>query len=328
MTLRCRILIAAMTVTVIALPFERALARSALPPVFNLQASPATQAASYIDLKGHAHAAAAKRVAIVSFTVEFVDSLEASGAPSGNSSKKNRKKSEEDSGPPPAGVAASVAISLDPAQLQAIVDALYDLTVEDWRAAGADVLAPDSMADLPGLADIRSRLVSTPYRRSNTDPSGKRTSLVVSAHAWPAYADAGADSSAGAELAASKRTDTVLVTAHFVVDFLLLRDTDDRLFRTKLTPAYVQTVRPVATQYRVVSPDGSIAKVILRNSVRAPESPVNRGRLGDYEDQEEPDADGGADVERLAVNAAVYYDQSLRYLSATQDMMAAALGLD
>jgi len=328
MTLRCRTLIAAMTVTVIALPFERALARNALPPVFDLQATPAAQAAGYIDLKGHAHAAGLKRVAIVSFTVEFVDSLEASVEPTGNSSKKKKTKREEDSGSPPAEVAASVAIALDPAQLQAIVDALYDLTVEDWRAAGADVLAPDSMTDLPGLADIRSRLVSTPYRRTHTDPSGKRTSLVVSAHGWPAYADPSADSSASAELAASKRTDTVLVTAHFVIDFLILRDTDARLFRTKLAPAYVQTVRPGATLYRVVSPDGSIAKATLRNSVRAPESPVTRGRLGGYEDQKDPDADDGANVERLAVNAAVYYDQSLRYLSATEDMMAAALGLD
>jgi hypothetical protein len=326
MTLGCRILIAAMTVAVIALPSEHALARTALPPVFNLQASPAAQAADYIDLKGHAHAAGAKRVAIVSFTVEFVDSLETSVEPSGNSSKKRKK--EKDSGSPPAEVAASVAIALDPAQLQAIVDALYDLTAENWRAAGAEVLAPDSMAELPGLADIRSRLVSTPYRRANTDPSGKRTSLVVSAHGWPAYADRGADTSASAELAASKRTDTVLVTAHFVIDFLILRDTDDRLFRTKLMPTYVQTVRAGETLYRVVSPDGSVAKAILRNSVRAPESPVNRGRLGGYGVEEDSDADDRTDVERLAVNAAVYYDQSLRYLSATEDMMTAALGLD
>jgi hypothetical protein len=324
MTLGCRIFIAAMTVTVIALPVERALARRALPPVFDLQESPAAQAASYIDLKGHARTGA-KRVAIVSFTVEFVDSLEASVEPSGSSSN---KKKEEEPGNPSAQVAASVAIALDPAQLQTIVDALYDLTAENWRTAGAEVLAPDSMADLAGLADIRSRLVSTPYRRTYTDSSGKRTSLVVSAHGWPAYADPGADSHASAERAASKRSDTVLVTAHFVVDFLILRDTDDRLFRTKLTPTYMQTVRAGDTLYRLAGPDGSVAQAILGNSVRAPESPVNRGRPGDYGDAEDADADDRTEVERLAVNSSVYYDQSLRYLSATEDMMTAALGLD
>jgi hypothetical protein len=328
MAVRRPILIAAMTCA-IALCFDGARARDELPPVFDAQASAAAQAARYVDVKGHQLVAGAKRVAIVSFTVEFFDSLEASPEPSPSSAKgKKDKKDEEDIDQPATGVAASVAISLDPAQLQAIVDALYDAAVENWRAAGVEVLAPDAMAQIPGLADVRSRLATSPYRGASTDSAGRRTSIIVSAHGRPAYADAAADSAVTGEIAASKRAGVLLVTAHSAVDFVALRDTDERLFRKKLAPAYVQVVRARETQYRVVSPDGGVSRAILRNPVRAPESPIIRGRLGGYDDAAQVEEQDGKQVERLAVNASVYYDQSLRYLSAAEDMLTAALGLD
>jgi hypothetical protein len=303
-----------------------AAARNGTIPVFDVDRNPADQAPSYIDVEGHKRLPRVGRLAIVSFTVEFVDSREATTATArkGSNKGKDRKPDEAQDGN---AVAAEVAIALDSAQLQPIVDALYDVAVEDWRAAGAEVIDARAMHALPGFADLEPALVSTPYRRESSDPTGKRTAVVVAAHSLPAYAQAGESPPLRAEIAVAQGAAVTLLTAHLVVDFLALRDTDERVFRKKLAPMYLQMVRAGDSVYRLIGADGHVTRAVLRNPVRAPESPINPAWPGGYVADDEQQTEGNAATQRLSINTAIYYDQSLRYLGATQEMMFAALGL-
>jgi hypothetical protein len=299
-----------------------ACASAATVPVFDLAPDPATQAATYVEVDGRKRQWKAERLAIVSFTVEFVDSHAATPHAL---RKKSAKKRETDGEKDNQSVAADVVIAPDTAQLQPIVDTLYDLSVEDWRSAGVEVLTPDALSALAGYADLAPALVGTPYRYNTTDENGARAANVVSAHALPAYAGAGRTPPLSAELALAKSADLILVAAHFVVDFVVVRDTDDRMFRTKLEPMYAETVRAAESGYRLIGPDGSVVRATLRSPVRAPESPITLGMGASYADDEDDVDPNKPPVQRLAINAAVYYDQSLRYLGAVQDMILAAL---
>lgn len=292
------------------------------PATFDLSAASDAQAQHYIELKGRKSASGPQRIAIVNFTVEFVDSRQA--APT--RTDKPRKKKAESGDEPVPHVAASVAIALDRTQLQPIVDTLYDSLVENLRNFGTEVLAPADIDALPARAVLASALASAPTRRDATDESGKRTSMFFSAHERPALVDWSAEATQAKERAAAKGDGLTLLDAHFVVDFLTLRDTDERMFRKKLSPSYLQTIRAGESRLRLVRPDGSVLIATLKSPVQAAESPIGRGRSGGYAIDQDPDADADSDVERLMVNAAVYYDQSLRYLGATEDMMLAATG--
>jgi len=291
------------------------------PAQFDLSASSEAQAPRYIEVKGHKGATGPARIAIVNFTVEFVDSREA--APTRADKPKKKARSEDE---PVPHVAASVAIALDRSQLQPLVDTLCDALVENLRNFGAEVLAPADFDALAGHAVLASALASAPTRREGTDESGKRTSMFLSAHERPALTDWSADATQAAERAAARSDGLTLLDAHFVVDFLTFRDTDERMFHRKLSPSYAQTIRAGESRLRLVRPDGGVLTATLKLPVQATESPIGRGRTGGYAIDEDADEDGGNDVERLMVNAAVYYDQSLRYLGATEDMMLAATG--
>jgi hypothetical protein len=294
-------------------------AAAAEVPVFNLSSDPATLAASYVTVADGRHVRAIRRVAIVSFIVEYIDSREASPT---RPQRDERKNSEDRT------IAANVAIAPDPAQLKPIADTLYDLAVENWRAAGIEVLAPEALARSSGFADLEPALRQTPYRFATTDETGKRTSLVVSPHDRPAYAAAGREPPTSAERALAKVSDVTVVSARFVIDFLTLRAAGNRVFHKKFTPLYIQTVRAGESGYRLIVPDGGVVAVTLKKPVRAPEAAVTIGAQSDDAERtdEEPDNDKNTPwTERLAINRAVYYDQALRYLGATQDMFLAAL---
>ncbi len=319
--MRGSILGLALSLAIFASDATTAAAAQGPPAVFDLSAASEAQAARYIEVKGRKGAVGPARIAIVNFTVEFVDSRQA--APTRPTRPK--KKLQADDEPEPQ-VAASVAIALDPAQLQPLVDTLYDSLAEDLRNFGAEVLAAADFDALAARAALAPALANAPDRREATDESGKRTSMLFSAHARPALADWNAEATQAAERAAAKGDGLTLLDAHFVVDFLTLRDTDERMFHRKLTPSYVQTIRAGESRLRLVRPDGSVLTATLKSPVQAAESPVARGRAGGYAVDVDADEDSGSDVERLMVNAAVYYDQSLRYLGATEDMMLAATG--
>jgi hypothetical protein len=297
-------------------------------PVFELSGDSAKLAASFVAVDGHRHLNGVKRLAIVSFTVEFIDSRETRKGPPARGSANTQ------------AVTADIAISPDPAQLKPVADTLYDLAVENWRAAGIDVLTPQALSALPGYADLASVLVTTPYRRKSTDEHGQRTAVVVAAHGLPAYGAAGRTPPQSSEVALAKHGEVALLSAHLVVDFLTLRNTDTRMFRKKPAVNYVEMIRPTETSYRLILPDGGVLKATLKEPVRAPESPVMLGVSADLPDE---DSDDGSDessqadkdsnknkptVERVAINASVYYDQALRYLSATQEMLLASFGVN
>lgn len=262
-------------------------------PVFDLSAPADTQAASYIETVGRKRPPAAGRIAIISFVVEFVDT---------HATK------------PPAP--AHVAITLDSDQLQPIVDALYDSVVEDLTSRDRAVITAAEADSLPGHVQLVPLLVKLPARRESSGDSGKRTALVISAHARPALFDDASPASLAAQATASKLDRVTLVSVHLVVDFLLPR--------RQASPAYAQTIRAGESHFRLTRPDGSVFAAVLKKSVRAPISPIAPGKAGGYDVDE--DADATSDVEQLAVDTAVYYDQALRYLDATQDMMISAIG--
>lgn len=297
--------------------------------VYDISTDATAQLPAYVDVARRRHATAIKRIAIVSFTVEFIDSR-APGAAS-------PPKGDEQKAQP---VIAGIAITLDLAQLRPIADTLYDLAAEDLRGAGVEVLTADEVSALPGYATLKAALIATPYRLDGSDEQGRRTSVVVSAHGLPAYRATGRSPSAASETEIAKRGNVAVLHAHLVVDFLTLRDSDGRLFRSKLVPRYVEMVRAVETRYRIVASDASITTAELRKAVRAPESPVALSRLGDpttEDHSDEADEDASSDskdspgesaravIERITINPAVYYDQALRYLGAAQDMLLGAL---
>jgi hypothetical protein len=303
-----------------------AIAAQGPPGIFDLSATSEVQAPRYIEVKGHKGPAGPGRVAIVNFTVEFVDSRQAAPTRPVKPTKKEKQQEKLDDEPVP-HVAASVAIALDRAQLQPLVDTLYDSLVENLRTLGTEVLAPAEADALLAHEQLASTLASAPTRRETSDESGKRTSMFFSAHDRPALLEWDTDASETAERTAARRAGLALLDAHFVVDFLTLRDTDERMFRKKLSPTYLQTIRAGESRLRLVRPDGSVLSAILKIPVQAPESPIGHGRTGGYAmDAEDADEDSSSDVERLTVNAAVYYDQSLRYLGATEDLMLVASG--
>ncbi|MGH8264515.1 MAG: hypothetical protein ACRET4_13630, partial [Steroidobacteraceae bacterium] len=236
------------------------------------------------------------------------------------------KKEAQSRDEPVPHVTASVAIALDRAQLQPLVDTLCDSLAENLRDSGTEVLAPADFDALASHAALASALASAATRREATDASGKRTSMVLSAHERPALTDWNADATQAAERAAARSDGLTLLDAHFVVDFLTLRDTDERMFHRKMSPSYVQTIRAGESRLRLVRPDGSVLVATLKLPVQAPESPIGRSRTGGYAIDQDADEDSGNDIERLMVNPAVYYDQCLRYLGATEDMMLAATG--
>ncbi len=273
-------------------------------PVYDINADPATQIAAYVDVTGHKRATDIKRIAIISFTVEFIDSRATIATP---------------------GI-ASITITPDLAQLRPIADALYDLATEDLRGAGAEVLTPDELAALPGYTAFKATLAATTDRLEGNDELGHRTSAVVSAHGLPAYPTAGRTPPVTSETEFAQRGRVALLRAHLVVDFLTLHDTGGRLFHSKRVPKYVETVRAAETFCRLVAPDGSAARAQLKMAVRAPESPVVPSEPGGSVDEDDSDsAQADTNVERLAINPAVYYDQALRYLGAAQDMLLGAL---
>jgi hypothetical protein len=273
-------------------------------PVYDINADPATQIAAYVDVTGHKRAADIKRIAIISFTVEFIDSRATIATPA----------------------IASIMITPDLAQLRPIADTLYDLATEDLRGTGAEVLTPDELIALPGYAALKATLAATPYRLEGNDEQGHRTSAVVSAHGLPAYHTAGPAPPVTSKTKFAKRGHVALLGAHLVVDFLRLHDTGGRLFHSKLVPKYVETVRVTETCYRLVAPDGSVASTQLKMAVRAPESPVGPSPPGGSVDEDDSDgAQADTRIERLAINPAVYYEQALRYLGAAQDMLLGAL---
>lgn len=273
-------------------------------PVYDITADPATQIAMYVDVTGHKRATDIKRIAIISFTVEFIDSRATIATPA----------------------IAGITITPDPAQLRPIADALYDLAAEDLRGAGAEVLTPDEVIALPGYAALKAALAATTDRLEGKDEQGHRTSAVISAHGLPAYPTDGRAPPVTSETEIAKRGPVALLRAHLVVDFLTLHDTRGRLFHSKLIPKYVETVRVAETCYRLVAPDGSVARAQLKMAVRAPESPVAPSPPGGSVDEDDGDsAQADTHIERLAINPAVYYDQALRYLGAAQDMLLGAL---
>ncbi len=280
----------AMTLTMAA---RTAASADASVPVFDLSAPTDVQAANHVETDGRKHSPAAARVAIVSFVVEFVDSHAIK---------------------PPA--ARHIAITLDREQLQPIVDTLYDSVVEDLQTMDTAVVTPAEADALPGRASLAPVLVAVPESRESSDDSGQRTALVISARARRALLDDTSPASLAAQTAASKLDAVTLVSVHLVVDFLLPRK--------KETPVYAQAIRAGESHFRLTRPDGSALTAVLKKSVRAPLSPIAPGKAGGYDIDE--DTDATSDVERLAVDAAVYYDQALRYLDATQDMMIAAIG--
>jgi hypothetical protein len=275
-------------------------------PVYDINADPATQIAAYVNVTGHQRAADIKRIAIVSFTVEFIDARATIATPA----------------------VASITITPDLAQLRPLADALYDLATEDLRGAGAEVLTRDELIALPGYAPLKATLAATPYRLERNDEQGHRTSAVVSAHGLPAYPAAGPAPPATSETEFARRGRVALLRAHLVVDFRTLRDTGERLFHNKRVPKYVETVRVAESCYRLVAPDGSVATARLKMAVRAPESPVGPSQPGGAMDEDDSEgAQTDAHIERLAINPAVYYDQALRYGGAAQDMLLGALVL-
>jgi hypothetical protein len=288
-------------------------------PVYDINADPATQIAAYVDVTGHKRAADIKRIAIVSFTVEFIDSRATIATPA---QKHDDKRADRKA---PSAI-ASIMITPDLAQLRPIADTLYDLATEDLRGTGAEVLTPDELIALPGYAALKATLAATPYRLEGNDEQGHRTSAVVSAHGLPAYHTAGPAPPVTSETEFAKRGHVALLGAHLVVDFLTLHDTGGRLFHSKLVPQYVETVRVTETCYRLVASDGSVASAQLKMAVRAPESPVGPSPPGGSVDEDDSDgAQADTHIERLAINPAVYYDQALRYLGAAQDMLLGAL---
>ncbi|MGH8314019.1 MAG: hypothetical protein ACRETU_02575 [Steroidobacterales bacterium] len=312
---------AALSLAILISGVGSAGAAQAPPAIFDLSLSSEAQALRYIEVNGHKSAAGPARIAIVNFTVEFVDSREA--APT----RTDKPKKEAQAGDEPVPhVTASVAIALDRAQLQPLVDTLCDSLAENLRDSGTEVLAPADFDALASHAALASALASAATRRETTDASGKRTSMVLSAHERPALTDWNADATQAAERAAARSDGLTLLDAHFVVDFLTLRDTDERMFHRKMSPSYVQTIRAGESRLRLVRPDGSVLVATLKLPVQAPESPIGRSRTGGYAIDQDADEDSGNDIERLMVNPAVYYDQCLRYLGATEDMMLAATG--
>jgi len=276
-------------------------------PVFDLTTTLSSVAPSYVELRDRSPLRAVRRIAIVSFVVEYVESKEVTPA-----RREDREKKSVRSGP------AAIAIALDPDELQSITDTLYDTAVETWRAAGIDVLPPESVAALPGFAALTPALTQAPYRDSTNDDGGSHTSRVVSAHGRPAYA-AGRTPPESAEHALAKESDVTVASARFVVDFLALRDSHDRLFRRKVTPVYVESIRAPDSGYRLVVPGGAIVAATLAKPVRAPDSPVAAGAPQDDDDTQ--DSQGSV----TALPAPAYYDQALRYLGAAQDMILAEL---
>ncbi|HZF15207.1 MAG TPA: hypothetical protein VE046_04615 [Steroidobacteraceae bacterium] len=262
-------------------------------PIFDLSAAPESQAASYVKTAGRMRSPATARVAVVSFVVEFVDSHATTSAKP-----------------------VHVAIELDRDQLQPIVDTLFDSVVENLRTMDTVIVGPADADMLAGHASLAPYFAGAPGNRESSDEIGKRTSLIISAHARPALLDDQAPATLAAQAAASRLDGVTLVSVHLVVDFLLPR--------RKQAPAYAQVIRAMESRCHLARPDGSAMTAVLRQSVRAPLDPIARGKAGGYDNDD--DVDAASDIERLAVDAAVYYDQALRYLDATQDMMIAALG--
>ncbi len=287
--------------------------------VYDINADPARQIAAFVDVAGRKHTAGIKRLAIISFTVEFIDSRATSVA----SAREDHNK-RDDKKPTPVDV--SVAIIPDVAQLGPVADTLYDLAVENLRGGGAEVLTPDAITALPAYAAFKTALAATPYRLEGSDDQGHRTSSVVSAHGLPAYTAGGRAAPSAMEIEFARRGNVTLLSAHLVVDFLTLHDADARLFRSKLVPKYVESVRAGETSFRLLVPDGSVATAKLKKSVRAPQSPVNPSRPGGPAGEDDSYSDStDTNIERLAIDPAVYYDQALRYLGAAQDMLLGAL---
>lgn len=306
----------------IALTLRTAPAPGATVPIFDLATPLETQLANYIELEGRRRAAPEARVAIVNFTVEFLDSRSVMPIPP---AKRSGKKTDDDE--PQARIAANVAINLDRSQLQAITDTLYDSAVEDLRASGAEVLTPADAGAATADSALSPMLEAPEERREASDDSGKRTAVLISAHALPALHEPRSSATLSAEATFTRKRGAALLSAHFVVDFLVLRDSDDRMFHKRLMPAFEHNIRANESWYRIVRADGTTEAAILKAPVRAPQSPVARGHAGGYDLDDDVSETSGDDTERLSVNASVYYDQSLRYLGATQDLFIAALGL-
>jgi hypothetical protein len=274
-------------------------------PVFDLTVQPSVNAANFVEIRHRDGLRAVRRIAIASFTVEFVDSRETPAARAAGQAKRA-------AGSKP----VAAAISPDPDELQPIVDALYDTAVETWHAAGMEVLPPESVAALPGFAGLQAVPMQTPLRVSTHDSGGLRTSLVVAAHRRPAYFIDGRAPPESAERALAKDGDVTVMSAHLVVDFAALRATRERVFHHTITPGYVQSIVAGESGYRLITPGGAVVTATLVKPIRAPGSPVPPGTPV-FGDDDEPDEHAHAS----AIPAPVYYDQALRYLGAAQDMI-------
>jgi hypothetical protein len=140
-----------------------------LPP-FDLQAAPATQAASYVDSEKLEALAGVKKVAIPSFQVEFTIQNVASAWSSSTDGISSSKTKVRLAGP-------------DRAVLQRLTDRLYDQLVADLEAAGLEVLPFDAVRENESFQKFKARHKPSPEMMSTQD--GK--SIFFAPHEMPIY---------------------------------------------------------------------------------------------------------------------------------------------
>jgi hypothetical protein len=307
-----------------------ATATAASAPPFDFKAAPEAQAEGYVEVVRGGNFKDIRKVGIVNFSVEFALFKQASA--SGGSTWKGRT-----------ATVATVTRQIpppDPAALQAIVDALYARTQEDFRAMGIEVVPFETLKATKNYAELQPAQHDAPWLTDTKDTQ----SVFMSPKGMPLYMDNPARADAIQALGFTFGTNTRmkevmmtydlkqevhLVSVNAVVDFATVSATGGYLSRAKATGDWTHHLHANNTSYRFVSTTQPELLVVKLKKPLA----SDRSLWSDLQTETERggDSDGTRTVTSTATtesglfDAATYYERTGQMLDASRRMFAAEL---
>lgn len=226
---------------------------AAVPP-FDFKAAPEALADGYVEVVRGGNFKDIRKIGIVNFSVEFALFKEATAF--GGTTWNGRTASVATVTrqiPPP-----------DPAVLQAIVDALYARTQDDFKAMGLEVVPFETLKATKHFAELKPAQHDSPWLTNTADTQ----SMFMAPTGMPLYMDNPARADALQGLGFSFGTNTRmkevmmtydlkqeahLVSVNAVVDFATVSATGGYLSRARATGDWVHHLHANNTSYRFVS---------------------------------------------------------------------------
>jgi hypothetical protein len=291
-------------------------------PPFDFKAAPEAQSEVYVEVVRGGNFKDIRKVGIVNFSVEFALFKEASA--SGGSTWRGRTASVATVTrqiPPP-----------DPAALQAIVDALYARTQEDFKAMGIEVVPYDTLKATKNYAELKPAQHDAPWVTNTADTQ----SMFMAPTGMPLYMDnperADALQAIGFSFGTNTRMKEVLMTydlkqevhlvsVNAVVDFATVSATGGYLSRAKATGDWVHHLHANNTSYRFVSTTQPELMLVKLRKPLTSDRPLWRDLQ--TETERGGDSDGTTTTSTTSTTQAGLFDTA-SYLKRSGDMLDAS----